>query len=117
MDSKERFNNLVDELSTIDSITVKVSYFTNMSWATIDVNLYGRVEYDSSLRNYNSSAITLNLGDGYIRSINFSDGSYENPTPLNIARDDRIKAFMQVMNVVNKYFKESEYFAEKDVDE
>lgn len=41
MDSKERFNNLVDELSTIDSITVKVSYFTNMSWATIDVNLSG----------------------------------------------------------------------------
>lgn len=119
MNSKERLDSLVNELTAIGSnsikISIKVSYFADMSTATINISLWYKDSY--KYQDYSNNVITLHLTQGYLRWVDFSDGALNSPSPFSIKGEEQRKAFMKVMNIVNKYFKESEYFTEKGVNE
>lgn len=105
MDSGERFNRLLGSLEAIKDIRIKTA-ISDFDSATIGIILPYKIDIDGWQDDYNNE-LMLYVSNSYVTSINFSDGvTFGDSAPLIVDIDKRMKAFVQVIDVVKKYFKE-----------
>lgn len=106
MNSEERLDKLIKELESIKGISLRYEFENNRDNLEITVDFPYRVDTEGWLEDHNNELV-LEVYKGYIYSICFSDGVvFGDPAPLIVNMDKQMKALVQVIDVVKKYFKE-----------